>query len=275
VLECVVNVSEGRRQDVIDALARAAGGALLDVHADEHHHRSVLTLAGPDVERASRAVTREGVTRIDVTRHRGAHPRFGAVDVVPFVPLLDEPMTLAIAARDEFARWAAAELAVPCFLYGPERSLPEVRRHAFGTLAPDVGPDAPHPAAGAIAVGARAVLVAYNLWLADDVDVVVARDVARELRGPAVRALGFDLGGCAQVSCNLVDPVTFGPAEAYDAVASRAAVARAELVGLVPAAVLARTPAHRWAELGLDSSRTIEARLEEAGLTGRGERRGH
>lgn len=273
VLECVVNVSEGRDASVLEALAAAAGPALLDVHTDPHHHRSVLTLAGPGVEEAARRLAVEAVARIDLGRHVGAHPRLGAVDVVPFVPLGRATMADAVAARDRFARWAAEQLAVPCFVYGPERSLPDVRRGAFGPLPPDTGPALPHPTAGAVAVGARPVLVAYNLWLAADAPVATARAVARRARGPAVRSLGLDVGGRAQVSCNLVDPRAVGPADAYDAVAECAAelgtaVVGAELVGLVPASVLDAVPPERWSALDLAPSRTIEARLERAGLGG-------
>lgn len=266
MLECVINVSEGRDLLVVVAIAEAADGLVLDVHTDEHHHRSVLTLAGrgPDVEAAAQAVAQEAVARIDLRSHTGVHPRFGAVDVVPFVPLGDDD---AVTARDAFAYWAADELGLPCFLYGPERSLPEVRRRAFVDLAPDTGPIEPHPTAGASAVGARPVLVAYNLWLAD-VDVETARAIARALRNEHVRALGLEVGGVAQVSCNLIAPRVVGPGAVYDAVARTAAVARAEVVGLVPSEVVAAAPRHRWAELDLDPSRTIEARLEQAGLDG-------
>jgi glutamate formiminotransferase / 5-formyltetrahydrofolate cyclo-ligase len=257
VLECVINVSEGRDRSAVDAIAAAAGPSLLDVHADPHHNRAVLTLFGSGVEEAARALTTEAVRRIDLRLHVGVHPRLGAVDVVPFVPVGDTSMNVAVAARDRFAAWAAQELRVPCFLYGPERTLPDVRRHAFTGLAPDFGGPVAHPTAGAICVGARPVLVAYNVWLAEGVDVAVARQVAREIRGPALRALGLDVGGRAQVSMNLVDPYRLGPAEAYDAVAARAPVAGAELVGLVPAGVLGAVPAGRWAELDLAPSRAL------------------
>ncbi len=252
-----MNVSEGADRDVVDAIGRAAGAALLDLHADAHHNRAVLTLAGPDVETAARAVAVEAVRRIDLRRHFGVHPRMGAVDVVPFVPLAGSSIDDAIAARDRFAAWAGDELGVPCFLYGPERSLPDVRRHAFAGLAPDTGPAVAHPTAGAICAGARPPLVAYNVWLADGVDVATARRVAREIRGPGIRALGLDVGGRAQVSMNLVDPEHLGPAAAYDAVAARAPVDRAELVGLVPAAVLAAVARDRWPELGLGAERAL------------------
>jgi glutamate formiminotransferase len=256
-LECVVNVSEGRDRTVLDAIAAAAGDALVNVHADAHHNRAVLTLVGPGVEDASRAVAVEGVRRIDLRLHVGVHPRLGAVDVVPFVPLAGSTPDDAVAARDRFAAWAGAELAVPCFVYGPERSLPHVRRHAFTALAPDTGPAVAHPTAGAICAGARALLVAYNVWLADGVGVDVAREVAGAIRQPGLRALGLDVGGRAQVSMNLLDPLALGPAEAYDLVAARAPVGGAELVGLVPAAVLAAVPADRWPELDLGEDRAL------------------
>lgn len=267
MLECVVNVSEGRDGAVLAALVDACGPSLLDVHTDAHHHRSVLTLAGPGVEAAVVALATEAVARIDLRRHEGVHPRLGAVDVVPFVPLAGASAADALAARNRVAARLAADLALPCFLYGPERTLPDIRRQAFRSLAPDLGPRAPHPSAGAVCVGARDVLVAYNVWLAE-ADLARARAIARELRSPAVRALGLDVGGRAQVSCNLVRPAEVGPAQVVDAVASRAAVAGAELVGLVPAAVLAAVPEERWAELDLAPGRTIEARLREAGLDG-------
>lgn len=273
MLECVVNVSEGRDPDVLGALSGAAGDSLLDLHADPDHNRSVLTLGGTGVEDAARAVAEAAVGRIDLHQHRGVHPRLGAVDVVPFVPLgpdgspvqADAPLDDALAARQRFAAWAADALSLPCFAYGPERSLPEVRRHAFVDLAPDSGPDHPHPTAGACAVGARPVLVAYNVWL-ETPDLSTARSLAASVRGPALRALGLATGGVTQVSCNLVAPYEVGPAEAYAAVerAARAvdvAVLRAELVGLAPLAVVEAVPPARRRVLDLDVERTIEARL--------------
>jgi glutamate formiminotransferase len=165
-----------------------------------------------------------------------------------------------VAARDAFAAWVSDELGLPCFLYGPERSLPEVRRRAFIDLAPDTGPAAAHPTAGACCVGARPVLVAYNVWLAN-ADIALAKRLAAAVRSPEIRALGMACGDRVQVSINLVAPLVAGPAEAFDAVARLAPVAGAELVGLVPAAVLALVPASRWNELDLGADRTIEARL--------------
>ena len=233
----------------------------------------MFTLAGPGsalIEVATAFATAV-VRRIDLRHHQGAHPRFGALDVVPWValsdwPLQPAPIDLAVERRDEFARWAGTALDLPCFLYGPERSLPEVRRTAWSSSWPDQGPRTPHPTAGAAAVGARPPLVAYNLWLAA-ADLARARAIAAGLRGPSVRALGLAAGDRVQVSCNLIDPQRVGPAAVFDAVASQAAIDRAELVGLLPAAVLDATPSHRWSELDLARSRTIEARLEEAGLS--------
>jgi glutamate formiminotransferase len=275
MLECVVNVSEGRDAAVVAAIAAAGADALLDVHSDRDHHRSVLTLAGPgpSLEDAVRAVARATIDLIDLRRHEGVHPRLGALDVVPFVPLGPRgsptgpgaDLTPALEARDRFAAWAGEELALPCFCYGPDRSLPEVRRQAFGVLAPDTGPARPHRSAGACAVGARGVLVAYNLWLATP-EVAVARAVAKAVRSPAVRSLGLAMGGVTQVSCNLVDPFVFGPAELYDAVATLVEkagteVSRAELVGLAPAALVEAVPEARRPALDLGPARTIEARL--------------
>jgi glutamate formiminotransferase len=283
VLECVVNVSEGRDRAVIDALGAAGGSALVDVHSDEDHNRAVLTMVGDELlDDAVRHVAALAMTLVDLRRHAGAHPRLGVVDVVPFVPLVGADMADAVAARDRFAAWAGTELGVPCFLYGPEspafwrakgggddrlrtpegaeRTLPEVRAGAFSTLAPDTGPPVPHPSAGAICVGARPVLVAYNVWLARGTGVDQARRVAAQVRGPAIRALGLDVGGRAQVSMNLVDPARVGPADAYDAVAALAPVERAELVGLLPAQVLEAVPKERWDELDLSPERTIESR---------------
>jgi len=261
-----VNISEGRRPGVIHAIAEAAGGSLLDAHSDEHHTRSVLTLAGIE---APRAVAREAVARLDLRTHDGVHPRIGVVDVVPFVPLGAATLADAVAARDEFARWIGGELGVPAFLYGPERSLPDARRGAFGSLTPDVGPAEPHPSAGAVAVGARPILVAWNVYLAAP-DLALARSIARAVRGPHLRALGLQVGERVQVSMNLIAPDLVGPAEAWDLVAGfggpgAVAEAEAELVGLVPRAVLDRTPADRWAQLDLAPDRTIESRLAAVG----------
>jgi glutamate formiminotransferase len=270
VLECVINVSEGRDLDTVAAIAGAAGAALLDVHTDPHHHRSVLTVVG---EEAARAVAASAVERLDLRGHDGVHPRLGVVDVVPFVALADSTADDARAARDRFSAWLADAHAVPCFRYGAERSLPEVRRGAFTTLMPDTGPPEPHPSAGATAVGDRPLLVAYNVWLAAS-DVAVARRVASAVRGPDLRALGLAVGDRLQVSMNLIAPGRLGPADAFDLVAAAAAdvgaaVDGAELVGLAPVDVLAAVPRARWVELDLAEDRTIEARLA-SGASGGG-----
>jgi glutamate formiminotransferase len=278
VLHCAINVSEGRRVEVIRELTERAGAAVIEVHRDVDHNRAVVTLAGADdlVEDAARRLAASAVANIDLTDHRGAHPRLGALDVVPWVHLAadergrlhDGRLETAVAARDRFAEWAGSELDLPCFLYGPPgrhrptvaRTLPELRRSAWRPLRPDSGPDRPHPTAGAVCIGARPLLVAYNLWLARP-DIVTARRIAAELRSPQLRTLGLSVGDQVQVSCNLIDPWRVGPAVAFDAVASRGEVQRAELVGLLPLGVLDAIPSARWALLDVDPSRTIEARL--------------
>ena len=261
MLECVVNVSEGRDTSRLDAVTAAAGAQLLDLHRDEHHNRSVLTLAGDGVEAAVRRVARAAVDHLDLRTHTGVHPRIGALDVVPFVPLDPSTLTHAIAARNRFASWAGETLELPCFLYGPERSLPSIRRGAFRDLRPDAGPSRPHPTAGACAVGARLPLVAFNLWLRD-AGIDTARELAVALRNEHVRALGLVVGDHVQISMNLLSPVEVGPAAVYDTVAATGTpITRAELVGLVPRAVLEATPPGRWEQLDLDAERTIEARL--------------
>jgi glutamate formiminotransferase len=280
LVECVVNVSEGRDLDVLSQLAAAAGPALLDLHRDPDHNRSVLTLAGPAeaVAEGARSLAAATVARLDLREHAGAHPRLGVLDVVPFVPyepggLPPDDLSAAVVLRDEFARWIGAELGVPSFLYGPlpggrARTLPAVRRHAFGAakaggLTPDDGPAVPDPRTGATAVGARPVLVAYNVWVSS---VEVARRVAPLVRRAEVRALGLAVGARAQVSCNLIEPARYGPGVLYDAVAALVTqaggtVQGGELVGLLPEVVLTAVPASRWRELGLSEEATVESRL--------------
>ncbi len=275
MLECVVNVSEGCDEVILAHLAGAAGESLLDVHSDCDHHRSVLTLAGEDdaVQVAARELARATVGLLDLRAHEGAHPRFGALDVVPWVALEGRPFRdaqdageagcpqRARQARDDFALWVSDELAVPVFVYGPERTLPELRREAWGALSPDFGPSAPHSSAGAVAVGCRPLMLAYNMWLAGS-DIDAARAVARAIRSPLVRALAFQLGRHVQVSCNLLRPLVLGPSEVWDEVSALATIARAELVGLVPETVLRGIPEARWRQLDLAPDRTIEYRLE-------------
>lgn len=279
LFECVVNVSEGRDQAVLGHLEAAAGPARLHTHRDPDHNRAVFTLAGPAelVEESSRALARATLALLDLRRHTGVHPRLGVLDVVPFVPYepgraAPEDLTAAVEMRDGFARWLGEDMGVPSFLYGPlpggrTRSLPDIRRLAFRAtqdgLRPDAGPAQADPGHGATAVGARRVLVAYNVWVSS---VEVARQVAPLVRGPEVRALGLAVGARAQVSCNLIDPDRFGPARLYDEVAGLvgergASVEGGELVGLIPEVVLATVPAGRRAELGLSETVTVESRL--------------
>jgi glutamate formiminotransferase len=282
VLECVPNVSEGRDDAVLRALARACGPSLLDLHVDADHHRSVFTLAGPAADDAIDAVcalAREVAARLDLSRHAGVHPRLGALDVVPFVPLAGRPLSFAVDAAHAFASWVARELAVPVFLYGAaatgERTLPQVRAGAFTTIAPDAGPPVPHLTLGAVAVGARPPMIAVNCELDTD-DLSVARAIARQVRErdgglPGVRALAFALTNPsrAQVSMNLVDLERTGLQAACDMVRDRAHAAghdvtRVELVGLLPADELARCDAAFRECSGIGADRTIEARLGSA-----------
>jgi glutamate formiminotransferase len=271
MLECVINISEGRDAGRLQTLRLLAGTSLLDLHADPDHHRCVLTMAGPAdaLDAAVRAVTRWAVAELDLKGHDGVHPRLGVVDVVPWIDL-DDPWSAAtpesLSARRRFSEWAADELDLPCFWFGPERSLPDVRRTAWRSLRPEVGPPTPHPTAGAAAVGARGALIAYNLWLTGG-SLATARSVADAIRRPGLRTLGLAVSGGAQVSCNLTDPANLGPEQAYDLVAGMvgmAGIARAELVGLLPRAVLDRIPQQRWPDLDLSPAQTIEARLGAA-----------
>jgi len=257
VLECVINVSEGRHHAILDSLAQSCAGDLLDIHSDPDHNRSVFTMVGVD---APRALARAAVSALTLNDHSGVHPRIGVVDVVPFVPLVDSTMHDAQVARDEFAAWAASELNVPCFLYGRERSLPDIRKTAWTSLVPDVGSDVPHSTAGAMCVGVREPLVAYNLWL-ENVDLATTRRIASDIRTANIRALGLQVGTFTQVSVNLIQPMISGPNDVFSAVSQHATVHHAELVGLLPASVLATIPRDRWEDLDLSVEQTIEWRL--------------
>jgi glutamate formiminotransferase/glutamate formiminotransferase/formiminotetrahydrofolate cyclodeaminase len=258
VLECVINISEGRNEAVVAQLAQSVSGALLDVHTDPDHNRSVFTLIGTD---APRELTRSALQLCSLDTHIGVHPRIGVVDVVPFVPLHGSTMADAVEARDEFAQWMGHELGVPTFLYGRERSLPDIRKNAWKTLRPDVGPQEQHPTAGAVCVGAREPLVAWNMWLRN-VDLAQTRQIAAQVRSAQIRTLGLQVGEFTQVSCNLIAPDTHGPDVAYDLVATHVAIDRCELVGLIPRNALEKIPSDRWETLDLDDTKTIEWRLE-------------
>jgi glutamate formiminotransferase / 5-formyltetrahydrofolate cyclo-ligase len=281
VLECVVNVSEGRDVQALRALADACGPSLVDVHADADHHRSVFTLAGPgphDAPTAARDLAGAVATRISIAEHDGVHPRLGALDVVPFVALggtKGERSLAAVAAR-EFGQWWAETHDVPVFFYDDAdpggRDLPHIRRDAFRTREPDFGPDTPHPSLGVTAVGARKPLVAINLLMATR-DLAVARHIAREIREQngglaGVRALGLMLAsaGRPQVSMNLVDLDRTGIEDACLAVRELARreqtdVASVEVVGLVPRRYLDRCSDEFLTWAAIDGSAAIEARV--------------
>jgi glutamate formiminotransferase len=289
-LESVPNFSEGRDRATIDAIGKALSGRarLLDVHADPDHNRSVFTLVGEDgplVEAlvAAIAVARE---RIDLRRHEGAHPRIGAADVVPVVPLRPGDMDRARAAALEVAGRIGDELGLPVFLYGevaPARG-PAFFRHggteelarrlAGGELEPDFGPAQLDPVAGGVIVGARRPLIAFNVDLrgasAEDARAIAA--VVRERDGgfPGVRALGLDLPGAGrvQVSMNVEDWEASALHEILAGVEAAAAargveVAGCELVGLMPAGAAAAAAGAMLRIEGFDASRLIETRLLE------------
>lgn len=258
MLECVINISEGRNESVLAQLAQCVGGALLDLHTDQHHNRSVFTLLGTE---PARVLTRTAVEMLSIDSHDGVHPRLGIVDVVPFVPLATSTFSDALQARNDFAQWAAQELNLPVFFYGPERTLPEVRKSAFKTLLPSVGPQVPHKSAGAVCAGVREPLVAWNIWLRD-VDLATTQKIAKQIRSEQIRTLGLQVGTFTQVSCNLISPHTHGPDVAYDLVAAIAPIEKCELVGLIPTFALEKISQNRWETLDLEKSKTIEWRLE-------------
>lgn len=263
MFECVPNFSEGVRPEVLRALHDAAevpGVAVLGFDHDPDHNRAVLTLLGPAdalAEAAFRTIL-TAVGCIDVREHQGLHPRLGAADVVPFVPWRGADMAGAIALARDLGERVGRELHVPVYLYGEaasredRRNLTNVRRGEFEGLAnrmaadpPDFGPPGPHPSAGAVAIGARPILIAFNVYLTTD-DVRVARAVARAVRGSSgglvgVKALAMDTRtrGRVQVSMNLTDYRNTSLPQALEMVRQEArrfgvAVCETELVGLMP-----------------------------------------
>ncbi len=295
MIECVANVSEGRDAAAISAMGaavRSAGARLLDVHSDVDHHRSVFTFAGApdDVERAAVCLASEAVARVDLRRHRGVHPRIGALDVVPFVPLSESTMAACVGAARRVGSAIAAEYGVPVFLYGeaatePQRaSLSALRRGGLEGLSrrigtpgwvPDFGPAALHPTAGATAVGARPLLIAYNVCLGTE-DAALGLRIAAATRGtggglPGVLALAFPLQSrrCVQISMNLTDIERTSVPEAYDWVQRLAAdcgtaVIWTEIVGLAPRRALSGATSKQLQLRDDVESHVLEARLEGA-----------
>ena len=292
LVECVPNVSEGRRADVIAALEAAIGAPgihLLDRSSDASHNRSVFTFAGEP--RALRdAVLRlyaVAIEAIDLRTHDGVHPRVGAVDVVPFVPLQGTILDECVALAKNTAALVAERFGLPVFLYedaaatDERRSLADIRRGGVdgmtlrmqhGAWKPDFGPSQPHPTAGATAIGARPILIAYNVNLASN-RLGVARRIASAVRSsggglPYVKALGMQLDhGVVQVSMNLTNYKETSMTTVFDAIVREAAtdgvrVLESEIVGLVPADALPKDPQRRLKLREEDMGKVLEQRME-------------
>ena len=293
LFEAVPNFSEGRDREKIsriaDAVRAVPGVRVLDLHSDPDHNRSVLTFAGEEdaVLAGSLALARACAAELDLAAQTGEHPRMGVLDVLPFVPLEGAAMDDAVRLARRAGELLGA-LGFPVYLYGSaataahRRDLPDVRRGGYEGLAsriddplwrPDYGPARLDPRGGAVAVGARPFLVAFNAFL-DTADAAVARDVAAEVRErdgglPAVRALGLEVGGRAQVSMNLTDlgktsiPVAL---EAVRAAAAErgAAVESTELVGLVPLDAILDTARYYLSLRELKAEHVLEMGLRDA-----------
>ena len=276
LVELVPNFSEGRRPEVVsairDAIAAVEGVAVLDVSSDQSHNRTVVTFVVP-IEHAVDAAfagIREARDRIDLNQHTGEHPRMGAADVVPFVPLEGATMEDCIVLARQLGERVGRELGIPVFLYEraatrPDReNLADIRRGEFEGIrdemnagaanrAPDFGPSRIHPTAGAVAIGARPFLVAYNVYLGPASNLPVAKAVAKAVRGSSgglryVKGLGLEVDGQAQVSMNLVDTEKTPLHRAFDTVKMEAEAQGvsptwSEIVGLVPERVLFETAA--------------------------------
>jgi glutamate formiminotransferase len=293
LIECVPNVSEGRRADVIAALGAAIAGPgihVLDQSSDPSHNRTVYTFAGEPgpLRDAVLRLFAAAVDAIDLQTHDGVHPRIGVVDVVPFVPLHDATMKDCVALANSTGELVAARLRVPVFLYeeaaanDERRSLSNIRRGGVKGVAfrmkqaawpPDFGPDRPHPTAGATVIGARPILIAYNVNLASN-RLEVAKRIARLIRESSgglanVKALGLQLDhGIVQVSMNLTNYKETSMTTVFDAIAREAAtdgvrVLESEIVGLVPADALPADPGRRLKLRAQDLDRVLERRLEE------------
>jgi glutamate formiminotransferase len=296
LIECIPNVSEGRRPEVVaamaDAIRRVTGVRLLDYSSDASHNRSVFTLVGDaeGVERAVLALVERAVADVDLRTHRGEHPRLGAVDVVPFVPIEGVTMDDCVALAKKVGAAIAERFRVPVYLYedassDPARkNLEDIRRGEFEGLAakmatagwaPDFGPAAPHPSAGASVVGARMPLIAYNINLATD-RIDVAKKIAAAIRQSSggfryVKAAGFKLEdrGVVQVSMNLTNyektPI-FRVFETVKREAARYGVAilESEIVGLVPSAALAGAAEFYLQLEGFKPDQILENKLRQA-----------
>ncbi len=296
LIECVPNFSEGRRVEVVaairDAIAGVTGAHVLDASADASHNRSVITFVAPIdvVVDAAFAGIREAHDRIDLTTHSGEHPRMGATDVVPFIPLEGATMEDCIALARELGERVGRELGIPVFLYEraatrPDReNLADVRRGEFegirdeiGTTparTPDFGPSTVHATAGAIAIGARPFLVAYNVYLGPASNLPVAKEVAKALRGSSgglryVKAMGFEVDGQAQVSMNLVDTEKTPLHRVFDMVKLEAEAhgvspTWSEIIGLVPERVLHAAAARHIQLRDFSPQVVLERKVREA-----------
>ena len=295
VIECVPNVSEGRRRDVVDAIAdavrRTNGARLLDYSSDVSHNRSVFTLAGDatGVEQAVMAIYDRAMGAIDLRTQRGVHPRIGAVDVVPFVPIGGSTMAECAALARRAGAAIAERFQIPVYLYeeaasNPTRkNLEDIRRGEFEGLAakmasegwaPDFGPAVPHPTAGVSVVGARMPLIAYNINLATD-RLDVAKKIAAAVRHSSggyryVKAMGVPLEsrGIVQVSMNLTNYAKTPLALVFEAVKREAArygvnILQSEIVGLVPAAAMEAADPSYLQIKDFSSSQILENRLKD------------
>lgn len=292
LIECALNFSEGRREDIIAAIVAAAQGVrVLDVAPDKDHNRTVLSFVGSSeaVAQAAFDVAAKCIELIDMNGHRGAHPRMGAVDVIPFVPLGEATMAEAVALARQVGARLGAELGLPVYLYEeaatrPERrNLADVRAGEYEGLAskmtdpnwaPDFGPPKPHPTAGACAVGARIYLVAFNVNLGTP-DLNIAKKIARAVRAKNgglanVKAIGVLLENrkIAQVSMNVVDPFGTPLYRVFEAVRVEAArygisIVGSEIVGLVPMSVLLETARYYLRLEGFSERQVLETRLCE------------
>jgi glutamate formiminotransferase len=295
VIECIPNISEGRRQDVLEACAAAVRGAgvqLLDVKPDAAHNRAVYTFAGDAaaVKAAVLALYDAALPVIDLRQHTGEHPRIGAVDVVPFVPIEGVTMADCVALAQETGEEIARRHGVPVFLYEEaarspaRRNLEDIRRGEFEGLgarlrqpewAPDFGPAEPHPSAGASVVGARMALIAYNINLATD-RLDVAKKIAAAIRQSSgglryVKALGVELAdrGIVQVSMNLTNFEKTPMFRVFELVKREAArhgvtVLESEIIGLVPSAALVASAAWYLQLERFGEDQVLESKLRAA-----------